>query len=344
VIPGGTPGLEEIEYGLPADGINNSGQVAGTGMPGNISYAFIASPSDSTRIPLPSGSTNAFGKALNDSGQVVGYAQTPNPQAFIGTTAGSSLIPLPGGWTSSYAFAVNDSGQIAGMVENPLSAQAFIGSALGVTLIPLPAGGWNGSIGAGVNDSGQVAGSVYSGAISGSGFQAFIGTAAGSSLIPLPGGWIASYGFAVNDSGQVAGYGFDGTVVAGELQEEAFIGTTAGVTVIPLPDGATTAQVQYASLNNLGVVVGYSDAGAWIWDATDGTVLLNSLMAGPGWNVLNAISINDSGLILAAASYNGGPVVYVELAAIPEPGTFALAGVGLLLAAFVCRNGYRAVG
>jgi hypothetical protein len=253
VIPGGTPGLEEIEYGLPADGINNSGQVAGTGMPGNISYAFIASPSDSTRIPLPSGSTNAFGKALNDSGQVVGYAQTPNPQAFIGTTAGSSLIPLPGGW-------------------------------------------------------------------------------------------IASYGFAVNDSGQVAGYGFDGTVVAGELQEEAFIGTTAGVTVIPLPDGATTAQVQYASLNNLGVVVGYSDAGAWIWDATDGTVLLNSLMAGPGWNVLNAISINDSGLILAAASYNGGPVVYVELAAIPEPGTFALAGVGLLLAAFVCRNGYRAVG
>jgi hypothetical protein len=97
--------------------------------------------------------------------------------------------------------------------------------------------------------------------------------------------------------------------------------------VIPSP--GLYATVTFGSLNDLGVVVGGSNVGGWIWDAADGTLLLNSLLAAPGanmlpgWNVTNALSISNSGLILAQASCNGGPVEYVELSATPGPSTCA---------------------
>lgn len=52
--------------------------------------------------------------------------------------------------------------------------------------------------------------------------------------------------------------------------------------------------------------------GAWIWDATNGTRLLKNCVP-TGWNIFNAISISNNGLILAQGSLNGGTVQYVEL-------------------------------
>lgn len=95
-----------------------------------------------------------------------------------------------------------------------------------------------------------------------------------------------------------------------------------------------------SSLNDLGVVVGYSDAGGWIWDASDGTQLLNNLVPA-GWDVAEALSISDNGLILAQASFDGGPLEYVELDPAPEPRTYSLVGVGLLLLGFARRATLR---
>jgi hypothetical protein len=237
---------------------------------------------------------------------------------------------LAPGWSNSWAYGVNDSGLVTGGVYNiapTVQVNAFIGTAAGVTLLPLPAG-WSGSSGVGINDSGQVTGSVYMGVANTLNQQAFIGTVTGSALIPLPAGWSNSYGFAVNASGQVAG---DGRVGPYPANYQAFVGTAAGVTVIPLLTGATYNSVGYASINNLGFVVGASDAGGWIWDAVDGTVLLNNLLP-VGWNVSNAVSINNNGVILANASFDGGPAQYVELSPIatPEPGTLALVLISLI--------------
>jgi len=58
--------------------------------------------------------------------------------------------------------------------------------------------------------------------------------------------------------------------------------------------------------------VGTNAFGGWIWDAADGTVLLNDLVP-LGWNVLTALSISNNGLILAQASYMGGASQWVEL-------------------------------
>ncbi|HEY1754001.1 MAG TPA: hypothetical protein VGG72_01300 [Bryobacteraceae bacterium] len=63
-------------------------------------------------------------------------------------------------------------------------------------------------------------------------------------------------------------------------------------------------------------MVGLSDAGGWIWDATNGTRLLSNLVPS-GWTIYDAAGISQNGLILARASYNGGLTEWVML----DPGT-----------------------
>lgn len=194
--------------------------------------------------------------------------------------------------------------------------EAFIATSSGTFVLPLPPG-WPNSFGFAVNDSGQVAGEVFS--ADGTASQAFIGTTAGSAVIPPLPGWTQITGYAVNNAGQVAGFGFNGSAY------QAFIGTTAGSREIPFPSGSADSMITFGSLNNLGTVVGQSGGRGWIWDPSNGTVLLNTLVP-PEWDVNNAISISDNGLILATASYNGGPYQYVELAPIPSESacTFSL--------------------
>jgi MYXO-CTERM domain-containing protein len=81
-------------------------------------------------------------------------------------------------------------------------------------------------------------------------------------------------------------------------------------------------------------VVGYSNAGGWIWSASSGTQLLNNLVPS-GWVISGAIGISQNGLILAQGSFNGGASQYVELVPVvpttPAPSTGFLALGGLLL-------------
>ncbi len=312
---------------LYLSGINNAGQAAGMGSigasPGFITQAIIGSPSGSYPIPFPAGWSTSFGNAINSVGQVTGYVgASPQQQAFIGTASSITVIPPLAGWNSSVGYGINDSGQVAGYLDNSIYAQqAIVATSSGTTAVPLPAG-WNWSEALAINNSGQVCG--LGGFNSNSG--AFIGTASGISAIPAPPGLGRTYCLAINDSGQVVGNG----------SSQAFFGTAAGIAAIPLPPGATTSNVSYQSLNNSGVVVGYSDAGAWIWDATNGTRLLNNYVPS-GSNIMNALSISGNGLILVqGGSFNGVGFNYAELVpavpATPAPATWMLviSGLGLL--------------
>ena len=312
-------------------GINNSGQVAGQGFTSTHQQAFISSPSGNTLVPLPAGWTDAGADGINSSGQVVGTGDfgVVN-QPFIGTTAGSMAIPFPSGVVpnvfGAYGYGVNDSGQVVGSVGGSPGA-AFIGNTSGTSAVPLPSG-WTGGVGQGINEAGQVTGWGDNGFIT----QAFIGSTSGGSAIPLPSGFLFTGGFALNDSGEVVG---DGSTRSGG-PEQAFIGTTSGSTAIPLPSGATDAFAGSQSINDSGMVVGNSDTGGWIWDATDGTILLNTLVP-TGWNITDGISISNNGLILAEGTFDGGPSEYVELSAAPEPATWLFTASGLGLLAFTRR-------
>ncbi len=72
----------------------------------------------------------------------------------------------------------------------------------------------------------------------------------------------------------------------------------------------------------------------WIWDATNGTRLLTNLVPA-GWNIEYATSINNTGVILAYGSPNGGSAQNLELVptmpAAAPPGTWLLMLSGLAL-------------
>jgi hypothetical protein len=320
-------------------GINNSGQVAGTGYTDllvGFPQAFIGAPSGSVLVPLPpyGGYVGTFAAAINDQAQVAGSVTVyeggiDGYGVFVGSATAVSGVPS---FSPSYGDAINDAGQVAGTgiigtFENMIHG-AFLGTASAVAPIKLPSG-WYATGVSGVNSSGQVVGWAASGANQ----QEFIATTSGGALVPMPPGWgghiLPFPPGAINDSGLAVGDVYQGTLTA------AFVGTASSSALIPLPQGATFASVASQSLNNSGVVVGTSDSGGWIWDAADGTRLLNGSVPA-GWNITNAISISNNGLILAQGSLNGGAAQYVELVptvpTTPAPPAclLVIAGLGLL--------------
>jgi hypothetical protein len=296
-------------------GLNTFGQAAGSGYNGTSFQAIIGSPSGSSPIPFIAGWTNTVSFALNDSGQVVGYGNNgTTTQAFIGTVSGSIPIPLPSGWFASSGNAINNSGQVAGgggTNISPYFSQPYIATPAGSMAIPLPPG-WTGNVVGGINNIGQVAGVAYNGATT----QAYIGTTSGIVPIPLLPGWSdLAYYASINDPGQLVGYAENP-----QYQDQVFIGTPAGTMAIPLPSGAYGAVLGYQAINNQGVVVGGSNVGPWIWDATNGTRLLSTLLSA-AWAVTGAPSINNNGQILVEGFYQvQGPGQYVEL----TPCTYSL--------------------
>jgi hypothetical protein len=289
---------------IDASTINNSGQVAFTAYNAadTASALFIGSASGNTPIPVPSGWVTAITTAINASGQVTGDLYSGNSErAFIGTPAGITVVPFPPGWINTNpSTGINNAGFVAGVgTVGPSGAtgQAYIGSVSFSRPIPF-APGWTFSFGRAVNNLGQVTGDDLKGHI-------FIGTISGSSALPLPAGFNSAIPYAINDSGQVVGTNNPGG------GEQAFISTTGGSFAIG-PARATYTSVASGSINNSGIVVGYSGLGGWIWSATSGTQMLTSLVP-TGWFIGNGVSISDNGHILAQGQFNGGTYGYLDL-------------------------------
>ena len=85
------------------------------------------------------GGTNAKARAINEEGQIVGYANLPNDMWHAFITDGSGLVDLntvldasSAGWNIEYAFDINDRGQIVGRGWSPS------GEMRGVLLTPVP--------------------------------------------------------------------------------------------------------------------------------------------------------------------------------------------------------------
>ena len=302
--------------------LNSSGQAAGYGnmASGSGTQAIIGMTSGSVAVPIPLKFLTSSALGINDAAEVSGVAfNSTGREPFAGTASGSAALPSPPGEAFCSAQSINNSGQ-AGL---DCGEAVYIGTASGTTPIPFAAGASAMTL-QGINDTGEVTGTaVFPGGMQ----QAYIGTTSGVTLVPLPAGIIRTQGFAINASGEVAGLAFD----AGGHQA-VFIGNTTSSMVLPEPPGASFATADQGSINSAGTVVGGSTMGGWIWDAADGTQLLNGFVPA-GWNISRAFSINDSGQILALGTEGGisNWVLLTPQESTPEPASYLFVGAALLL-------------
>lgn len=245
--------------------INDSGQVTGV-LPGT--FAFLYSNGVVTPLGPAPGFPFSIGLAINNLGQITGYAMdsTPvgNEGAFLYSNGTMTIIGASAGLSSGRG--INDLGQITGSSAGGAflysgGAITFIGDTDGNAInnlgqitggagtVFLYSNGVMTNIGSGygyaINELGEVTGTNASG-------HAFIySDGAITDLGTLPGG-SGSVGYAINDSGQVVG---DSTVSGGA--EHGFVYSNGVMTdlnsVVPLPPGFAITDAR--GINNLGQIL-----------------------------------------------------------------------------------------
>jgi probable HAF family extracellular repeat protein len=159
-LPGGV--------GTFAYGINDSGQVVGSGPVGDGSganRAFLYSSGTMTDLgTLGSASFDSSAVAINASGQVVGRSGTWSGQSHAFLYSNGTMTDLGAlGGSASCACGINASGQIVGYFD-AAAEHAFVYSdgtmtdLNSVVSVPL---GWTIQDAMGINASGQIAGTMY---------------------------------------------------------------------------------------------------------------------------------------------------------------------------------------
>lgn len=290
-----------------ANGVNNSGQVAGYSAvafsPPNLPvyHAFLYSNGTMTDLEIAS-----YAWGINDAGQVVGSA---NGGAFVYNNGQVTLL----GGESSNASAINNKGQIVGWSYNDTAVNTHAVIFHDGTLTDLGTLDGIDSYARDINSSGEIVGaSSMSGILHPFLYKdnkmVDLGTLGGS-----------SQAFAINDAGDIVGYsdtnnGTHGFLYRGGIMSD--LGTLGG--------SLSNAN----DINNGGQIVGVSytvtaDSHAFII-ANRVMNDLNDLIAGDsGWVLSSAESINDLGQIVGNGIHNGNNRAFL-LTPVPEPSTLAL--------------------
>jgi probable HAF family extracellular repeat protein len=272
--------------------VNNNGWVVGVrtvyDLPSNSIVATIPYP--------PGGVSTMEALGVNDSGTVVGYAQTcvcSNSQGvqqipFVwNATNGTRGVNVPG---AKELVRVNASGMAVGNIRDGMRS-AF---------------------------SYDVDTSAY--------------TVLSTLLQPGPFGTVLTIGADVNDSGTITGeYAIPETSVRQGFTWSAL----AGFTFFSSFGGQMGADVHPKGINNLGQVVGYAEVGpgqtpvhAFVWNAQHGIRDLNTAAQGipAGFILDRALKINEQGWIVGDGHYGpnwGSSRAFVLRPLAPSGGCYA---------------------
>jgi probable HAF family extracellular repeat protein len=331
--------------GSTATGINRWGDVVGNADSGGATHGFAYLSGKYVDLGTLGGTgSNAHG--INDDGQIVGGANTASGQFHAYLYAGGSMSDLGTlGGDRSEAFAINNHGTIVGDAASGDPATLGFGQAFSFSggtmhaLGTLPGG--LGSNAYAINNTGLVGGASYEGPftvpeypfhavlVNGGGVNKIGASDIGDSAV-----------FGLNDLGQAVG-GLPSTELT--HASHAFLYdhgalTDLGVLDLTAPDDSIALDI-----NNHGQIVGraavtldpdhYGYHG-FLWTGS-GLVDLNTLIdPASGWVITDATGINDASQIAATACYGGvtGDCRAVRLdlvSAVPEPGSWAMLGLGL---------------
>ena len=254
---------------------------------------------------------------LNDKGQLMGdFSLGTIIHAFFYDGTKYDLGTLGGNFT--YAYGMNASGQITGYSQTSnFDDDIFLYDG---TMHDLGVGK-----GQGINDKGWITGEkVFTPDLA---FHAFLYDGTMHDLGTV--GGYSSTGLAVNARGQVTG-----TSGAADGFSHAFfydgaihdLGTLGGLVSNGL------------AINASGQVVGVSETSqrvnhAFVYDNISGMVDLNSLIDPQlGWELYNAVGINDAGQISGSGTLNGSSHAFL-LTPVPEPTSLTLVAAGFLILA-----------
>lgn len=335
-----------------ASGVNSTGQVVGTSyLPGDlVSRAFITGPNGLGVTALGTlGGESSYGAAINNRGQVAGYALVA-PFEIRAFTTGPNGTPMTnlgvfGQGNVSRAAAINSYGQVAGwsLAQFAGDRRAFITDLASGDLVDIGSIGESPSalrgnvFATGINSAGQVVG-YGSVALPRTGpgmtrysVHAFITNPGGVGIRDLgPADGPHSWAYGINDFGQVVGRSADQafrTAPNGEGLQT--LGTLGGT------------ESEALAINNEGVVVGRSltSNGAWhafVFGASgDSMIDLNNLIALDGGDYfIAATAISDNGSIVANTLLGAAYLI----SPIPEVSSAAMFLFGILI---VCRLAWR---
>jgi len=240
---------------------------------------------------------------VNDSGQVIGFARTPDEKehAFLATASGMLDLGTYGG-LYSYAYAINQGGLVVGSAYDTAGkARCFLSSGGGLVDPGTLGGSFCNAFA--VNDAGQVTGSSATAAGIGHAFlrgpqgMVDLGTLGGSS----------SLGKAINRHGHVVG-----SARTAANQTHAFIHD--GTQMIDMGTLGGTSSVATA-VNALGQAVGNSTLASGakqpFFYANGTMVNLNAVV--PGLSNINPdnVYLNDAGQIAGTGSIGGQQHAFV---------------------------------
>ena len=116
--------------GTAAWGVNNWGQVVGTGYLSSSNFhAFLYSGGKMVDLG-PKGAYQASAVAINNSAQIVGsyYLTSGKAGQFLYSNGKMTSLPVPAGSSAVSAFAINDTGEIAGAFYPTSGAPAHAAS------------------------------------------------------------------------------------------------------------------------------------------------------------------------------------------------------------------------
>lgn len=310
---------------------NERGQVAGIQNVGAVSsnaavfHAAIWKQGQLIGLGVPQGYRHSYASAINNVGQVVGWAvsndekRVGSVRAWIWDKQGFHLLPLLSGMTDSAATAVNDRGQVVGIAYKrdclpgqlnwQTPCRGFVWQDGKMADLGTPNAKYPHIIPTAINATGEIAGQATGivQMISSSAFLWRNGAIQLLNQVTTSTEEIgAGYVNALNNRGQIIGLGSIGVNMAGDILHP-FLWDSGKLSRL---------QITGAGINDRGNVVGtLADKEGHLraaLRANDQAYDLNTLLpGGSGWRLLSASSINNKGEILGNGVYKGKPCVYL---------------------------------
>ncbi len=261
--------------------------------------AFLLSSSNFDPIADMQATDSSVSYGINDSGEIAGVFNGPVSQMPFRSVrhTGFQVLPLLAGDVGGAAYGINNQGESVGFSSGLNGAHAAWWTRAGkVNQLPgLPDSEVAKAVA--VNNGGDIVGNAGEGSLT-----AVLWPRKGSA-IPLDtlATYTSSRAESINDKGDIVG------------SATAYDNTTARIRAVLWPAGHTAPQdlgilaggttSRARDIDNGGIVVGTSESSegnrAFMWSAKTGMVDLNTLSTDPNLVLVDALSINANGAILA---------------------------------------------